>query len=141
MTTTIHQKAGSIIIALILAGLVLGTTCAAADPTTLEITAIKSGIGKVCMTVKNTGNENATNVTLTISVTGGLLHRINVTKVCGGCGNCSNIIPPNGTKTECAKGIFGLGSVTIAASAEALNADKVNVTKTGVVLGPFVIIK
>jgi hypothetical protein len=144
MMTTRQQHISSLFVTLILASILLGTTAAAAGQTTLEITEIKAGIGKVSLTVKNTGNETATNITTVIAVTGGLLQRINVTKICSGCGQCNNTILPGATKTEStseAGFILGIGPVTIATSAEALNAAKVTKTASGFVLGPFIIIK
>ena len=120
----------------------LSTSCAAA-PTTLEITAVKGGFGAVSVTVKNTGAVTAENITMTISVKGGILGRINITKICSGCGNCSNSIQPNATKTENtaeAGRILGFGPVTILATAEAANAARVNTTYSGFVLGFFVIV-
>lgn len=120
----------------------LSTSCAAA-PTTLEITAVKGGFGTVSVTVKNTGTVTAENITMTISVKGGILGRINITKICSGCGNCSNSILPNATKTEStaeAGRILGFGPVTILATAEASNAARVNATYSGFVLGFLVIV-
>jgi len=51
-----------------------------------------------------------------ISVKGGILGRINMTKICSGFGNCSNSIEPNAIKTEStaeAGKIVGFGPVTI----------------------------
>jgi hypothetical protein len=113
------------------------------DQTTLEITATKGGIGKVSVSVKNIGNVTAEGITMTISVKGGLLGRVNLTKICSGCGNCSNSILPNGTKTEStaeAGNIIGFGPVVISASAEATNAAKVEKTYNGFVLGILVIV-
>jgi hypothetical protein len=73
----------------------------------------------------------------------GILGRINITKTCVGCGNCSNSLLPNATKTEStseAGRIVGFGPVTIMVSAEASNAEKVNKTFNGFVLGLFVIV-
>ena len=78
-----------------------------------------------------------------ISVKGGILGRINMTKICSGFGNCSNSIEPNATKTEStaeAGRIVGFGPVTIMVSAEASNAERVNKTFNGFVLGFLVII-
>jgi len=125
--------------------LAVGTSCTATQqtPTILDITAVKGGFGKVSVTVKNIGNSTAENITMTISVKGGILNRINITKVCNGCGNCSNSIQPNATKTEStleAGRIMGFGPIIITASAEALNAARVNKTVNGFVLGFLVII-
>jgi hypothetical protein len=76
-------------------------------------------------------------------VKGGLLGRVNLTKICSGCGNCTNSILPNATKTENtadAGRIIGFGPVVITASAEASNAAKVEKTYNGFALGPLVIV-
>ena len=113
------------------------------DQTTLEITATKGGIGKVSVSVKNIGNITAEGITMTISVKGGFLDRVNLTKICSGCGNCSNSILPNGIKTEStaeAGNILGFGPLVISASVEATNAAKVEKTYNGFVLGILVIV-
>jgi hypothetical protein len=104
---------------------------------------VKGGFSKVSITVKNIGNFTAENITMSISVQGGILGRINITKICVGCGNCSNSIEPNATKTENtaeAGRIAGFGPVTIMASVEASNAERVNKTFNGFVLGFLVIV-
>jgi hypothetical protein len=139
------QKIGSIGIIFLLVGTLFVTSCSAVPlaQTTLDITSAKGGFGKVSITVKNIGNETAENITLMISVKGGILNRINVTKICSGCGNCSNSIEPNATKTVStaeAGRIMGFGPVRITASAQAINAEKVEKTYNGFVLGFFVIV-
>jgi hypothetical protein len=139
------RKASSMGLIIMLLGIIIATSCTAAslDQTTLEITAAKGGFGKVSVTVKNIGNVTAEEITMTISVKGGLLGRINLTKICSGCGNCTNTILPNATKTEStteAGKIMGFGPITISTSAEAMNAAKVEKTFNGFVLGPLVIV-
>jgi hypothetical protein len=138
------QKASSLSIIFILVLITIGTSSIAAQsPTILEITTAKGGFGKVSVTVKNIGNSTAENVTMTISVNGGIFDRVNITKVCSGCGNCSNSIEPNATKTENtleAGLIIGFGPIIITASAEASNAEMVSKTFNGFVLGFIVII-
>jgi hypothetical protein len=139
------QNALGLSMVFMLVCLLIGTSCAAAQlsPTSLEITAVKGGFGKASVTVKNIGNSTAENITMTISVQGGMLKKINVTKICSGCGNCSNSIDPNATKTESTSGagnILGFGPIVIAASVEASNAEKVEKTFNGFVFGPFVLI-
>jgi len=98
---------------------------------------------KVSASLKNIGNVTAEGITMTISVKGGLLGRVNLTKICSGCGNCSNSILPNGTKTEStaeAGNIIEFGPVVISAAAEATNAAKVEKTYNGFVLGILVIV-
>jgi hypothetical protein len=139
------QKISSIGLIIMLLGIVFAASCTATPlaETTLDLTAMKGGFGKVSATVKNIGNETAENITMTISVKGGFLGRINLTKTCSGCGNCSNSIEPNATKTEstaAAGRIIGFGPVVITASAEATNAAKVEKTYNGFVLGVLVIV-
>jgi len=118
----------------------------AAEPlatTTFEIQSVKGGFGKVECIVKNTGNQTAKNITLNITVTGGILGRINITKTCTGCSNCGPDIAAGTTRTESTKEtgtIFGFGSIDILVTAKAENAPKVSTTKTGFVLGFFVIV-
>jgi hypothetical protein len=139
------QKLSSIGVIFLLAGIIVATSTTAAplDQTTLEITTAKGGFGKVSVTVKNIGTETAENITMCISVKGGLLGKVNLTKICTGCGNCTNSILPNATKTENtaeAGRIIGFGPLVITASAEASNAAKVEKTFTAFVLGILVIV-
>ena len=139
------RKASGLGIILMLISIAVGTSCTATQqsPTILDITAVKGGFGKVSVTVKNIGNSTAENITMIISVKGGILGRINITKICSGCGNCSNSIEPNATKTEStteAGRIIGFGPIIITASAEASNAERVNKTFNGFVLGFLVIV-
>lgn len=138
------QKVTCMGLIIMLIGIVAASSTAASlDQTTLEITAVKGGVGKVSVTVKNIGTETAEEITMIISVKGGILGRVNLTKICSGCGNCTNSILPNATKTENtaeAGKIIGFGSVVISASAEASNAAKVEKTYNGFVLGLFVIV-
>ena len=139
------RKATSLGLIILLLGIIMAASYTAAplDQTTLEITAAKGGFGKVSVTVKNIGNETAENITMCISVNGGLLGRINLTKICTGCGNCTNSILPNATKTENtaeAGKIIGFGPLVITTSAEASNAAKVEKTFKGFVLGILVIV-
>jgi len=138
------QKVTCMGLIIMLVGIVAASSTAASlDQTTLEITAVKGGVGKVSVTVKNIGTETAEEITMIISVKGGILGRVNLTKICSGCGNCTNSILPNATKTENtaeAGKIIGFGPVVISASAEASNAAKVEKTYNGFVLGLFVIV-
>jgi len=138
------QKVTCMGLIIMLIGIVAASSTAASlDQTTLEITAVKGGVGKVSVTVKNIGTETAEEITMIISVKGGILGRVNLTKICSGCGNCTNSILPNATKTENtaeAGKIIGFGPVEISASAEASNAAKVEKTYNGFVLGLFVIV-
>jgi hypothetical protein len=139
------RKASGLGIILMLVCITVGTSCTAMQqsPTILDITVVKGGFSTVSATIKNIGDSKAENITMTISVQGGILGRINLTKICVGCGNCSNSLLPNATKTEStaeAGRIVGFGPVTIMVSAEASNAEKVNKTFSGFVLGIFVIV-
>jgi hypothetical protein len=123
----------------------VGTSCTAKQqsPTILDITAVKGGFGSVSVIVKNIGDSTAENITMIISVKGGILGRINMTKICSGFGNCSNSIKPNAIKTEStaeAGKIVGFGPVTIMVSAEASNAERVNKSLNGFALGFLVIV-
>jgi hypothetical protein len=139
------QKISSMGLIIMLLGIIIAASCTATplDQTTLEITGMKGGFGKVSVTVKNIGNKTAENITMIISVKGGIFGRVNLTKICSGCGNCTNSILPNATKTEStaeAGRIIGFGPVVISASAEASNAAKVEKTYKGFVLGLLVIV-
>jgi hypothetical protein len=139
------RKASGLGIILMLVCITVGISCTATQqsPTILDITIVKGGFSKVSATVKNIGDSTAENITMIISVKGGILSRINITKICSGCGNCSNSIEPNATKTEStaeAGRIVGFGPVTIMVSAEASNAERINKTFNGFVLGFLVII-
>jgi len=139
------KKSISLGIFLMLALIAISTSCYATQqpPTNLDITVVKGGFGKVSITIKNIGNSTAENITMIISVKGGIFNRINITKICSGCGNCSNSIDPNETKTEStseAGVIIGFGPIIITASAEATNAEPINKTFNGFVFGFLVII-
>jgi hypothetical protein len=139
------QKIVGLSIILMMVGITGSASCSAVpqSPTVLTITSAKGGFGKVSVTVQNIGNSTAENITMIISVTGGLFSRVNLTKICSGCGNCSNSIEPNATKTESTSEggrIIGFGPCLISASAEASNAARVNKTFNGFVLGFLVIL-
>ena len=140
-----RKKVISIGLLFMLLGILMVTSSSAAplNQTTLEITEVKGGFGIVSASVKNIGNETAEAIIMTIAVNGGFFGKINLTKVCSGCGNCSNTILPDAVKTEStaeAGRIFGIGPITISVSVEASNAAKVEKAFTGFVLGPLVII-
>lgn len=108
----------------------------------LEIASITGRIGKVCTEIKNIGDEDAEKIVITISVSGGILNRINVSKTCSGCGSCNTTIAPNASKTECTdKFIFGLGNINITVIAEAENAEKVTSTKNGLIVGFIILVQ
>jgi hypothetical protein len=88
----------------------------------VQIGTVAGGIGKVTMEVKNIGDGDATNVSWSISVKGGILKKIDVTTT-----GIILSIPASGTATvQTDKFIFGLGAITIQ-----LAADPVIATKTG----------
>lgn len=85
-----------------------------------------AGIGKVAIPVENKGTADATNVTVTITVTGGLLKRVNKTK--------TEIIPNlamNQKINVTTEGIiFGFGKIALTATASCPEATPPTVTKT-----------
>ena len=139
--TPLFPKAASIATVLVLACLVLSIAGnAAGQGTTLKIEITKGIKLWVTATITNIGNETATNLSSTISIQGGILHRINVTSTChGGCG-CNTTLNPN-KSVERSTRILGFGPIDITASAQAANAQKVEATATGFALGPLVVIK
>jgi hypothetical protein len=134
-----------IVMMLMLASTIAGISCFAVQQslTILDITEVTGGVGKVSATVKNIGDSTAEEITIIISVKGGILNSIDIEQVCSGCDMCGTTIAPNGTKIEStseAGFILGFGPITITASAEAANTAKVEKTYTGFVLGPLVIV-
>ena len=113
------------------------------ETTTLEITDIRGGFFKVTADIKNTGSITAENFTITLSVKGGLLNKIDVFQECSGCGSCGTTIPTGKIKSEntgesCR--IIGFGKIDIIVTAKADNADLVTKEANGFVLGPFALI-
>lgn len=140
------RRKSSLCIGIMLVFIAVVSSFAAAQQTQaiFEITEAKGGFGTVSITVKNIGDSTAKNITIIISVKGGILNKIDIEKVCSGCSMCNATIKPNATKTESTSGagfIIGLGPITITASAEATDTAKVEKTFSGFVLGPFVLIK
>ena len=133
----------TLLIAILLASTIQVAGSQNTDTTTLEITDIRGGIFGVTADIKNTGDVEAENFTITLSVKGGLLNKINISQVCSGCGNCGTTILPGKTKSESTKEsgiIFGFGKINIIVTAQAENADLVTEEATGFVLGPFILI-
>jgi hypothetical protein len=113
------------------------------DTTTLEITDVRGGIGGVTADIKNIGIVTADNFFITISVTGGILNKINILKECGGCGGCGTTIVAGDIKSEStleSDFIIGFGKIDIIVTAEADNADLVTIETNGFFLGPLVLI-
>ena len=139
------RKASNLSIILMLVCIAVSASCTATQlsQTTLDITEVTGGLGKVTMTVKNIGDSTAEDIIIILSVKGGILNRIDIEKICSGCDACGTTIEPNAIKEEStseAGFIFGFGPITITASAEAANTAKVEKTYTGFVLGPYVIV-
>jgi hypothetical protein len=91
----------------------------------VQIGTVAGGIGKVTMEVKNIGTGAASNVPWTISVKGGILHRINVTT-----SDVISSIAAGGAQTvQTDKFIFGFGALSVQLTAGAATG-----TKTGRVI-------
>jgi len=101
--------------------------------TELSITDPTGPIG-VSTSIKNIGENPATNVAYEFTVNGGILGMINKN-------NTDTIAElAIGAEESLSSGlIFGFGSIDIEISADADNADPVSKTKTAFVLGPFVL--
>jgi len=111
--------------------------------TELEIDEIVGHIGAVVVAVTNVGDTVAEDITITISVEGGILGKIDIYHECGGCSQCGTTLDPGAIKTESTleEGyIIGFGQVEITVTASASNADEVTKTLNGLVIGPFIII-
>jgi hypothetical protein len=91
----------------------------------IEIGTVAGGVGKVTMEVKNTGDADATNVAWSISVTGGILHKINVQT----SGTIATLAAGSSVQVSTDKFIIGLGAITVG-----LTADQATATKTGKVI-------
>jgi hypothetical protein len=96
----------------------------------VQIGTIGGGIGKVTMEVKNIGTGAASDVDWSISVTGGMLGKINVVST----GNIPTLAAGGTQTVKTDKFIFGLGSISIQLTAGAATA-----TKAGKVL--FVLVR
>jgi hypothetical protein len=134
------QKAASFAIIVLLLCLITNTVGSSTGQTTLKIEKIYGALGKVYITVKNIGNDTALNLSTTIHITGGILHKINITQICDDNCGCNQAISPNATETRHAD-IFAFGPIDITVSTQATNALKITDTATGFVIGPLVIIK
>ncbi len=114
------------------------------EDTELTISSVKGGLAKVSIDIENVGSITAENITSSISVTGGILNKINVLHECSGCSSCGTTLEPGAIKTESTLEsgiIFGFGPITIDITAGALNADTVTMTVSGFVIGVFVLIQ
>ena len=113
------------------------------ESTELKIDNVRGGLGAVTVDVKNIGTETATDITIIMSVKGGIIGNIDILKECSGCSSCGTTLEPNAIKTENTgeeEFIIGFGSIDIYISASASNAEEVTQSLKGLVIGPFVLI-
>ncbi len=111
------------------------------EGTELSIDSIRGGLGSVNYDIKNIGDSMAYGVIAAITVTGGLLGKINITSICdsSGCSDCNGTIEVDAIKTEgTEEPIFGLGKIDLVITVESDNADTIEVESSGFVLGPLV---
>ena len=111
--------------------------------TELEINEVVGNMGAVAVAVTNVGDTVAEDITIAISVEGGILAKIDTYHECSGCSQCGTTLDPGAIKTESTQEegfIFGFGQVEIIVTASASNADEVISTSNGLVIGPFIII-
>jgi len=105
------------------------------SPTTSLDLTISGGIG-ISTAIKNTGEVDATNVTTHIVITGGLLHKINITRD----GPYVAPLPPGDT-LEGTVLPLGIGLLSVEVTVHADNAVPVTKTAEGIILLVFVILK
>jgi hypothetical protein len=86
----------------------------------VQIGTVAGGIGKVTMEILNSGTGEATDVDWSITVTGGILNKINVVTT----GTEASIAAGGSTTVQTDKFIFGLGKLTIQLTAGAATASK-----------------
>ena len=111
--------------------------------TELEIDEVVGNMGAVAVAVTNVGDTVAEDITITISVEGGILGKIDIYHECSGCSQCGTTLDPGAIKTESTleEGyIIGFGQVEITITTSASNADEVTRTLNGLVIGPFIIV-
>jgi hypothetical protein len=99
---------------------------------TLNIT---GGFG-VSLTTKNIGDTDAINVTTSFTITGGILHRINITRD----GPFVSPLPPGEILTGKVYPL-GLGALAVSVTVSAENADSVTKTAEGFILFVVVLLK
>jgi hypothetical protein len=133
----------------LIAGLILlitfGSICIGEETTEteLQIDEVVGHMGAVVVTVKNVGDTIAEDITISISVEGGILGKIDIYHDCSGCSQCGTTLDPGAIKTESTleEGfIIGFGQTEITVTASASNADEVTMTLNGLVIGSFIII-
>ena len=98
----------------------------------LEISSISGGLG-ITSQVTNVGQVNASDVNVTISVTGGLFGRLDVSST-----NGVDVLSPLDSLQSKAK-LFRIGKIAVEVTAGASNADQVTKHASGFLLGPFVL--
>jgi hypothetical protein len=111
----------------------LGEGGGGSSSTELEIQDISGGMG-VSVVIKNVGDNDATNLDITLEVSGGFLGRINTSSQ-----SLQESLSVDGEITEKSDIFFGLGPITIEVTANATNAEMVSKSVTAFVFGPFVL--
>jgi hypothetical protein len=101
--------------------------------TQLAIGNIKGPLG-ITADVQNIGEDNATYVTWSITVTGGLFKRINASAT-----GAATVLVVGESEPMNSGILFGFGKINIVITASAQNAYEVTVTKSAFLLGPFVV--
>ena len=142
--TRLNHRIFGIIVSLMLL-MTFGLICIGEETTEteLEIDGIEGHIGAVVVSVTNVGDTVAEDISITISVEGGILGKTDIYHECSGCSQCGTTLDPDAIKTESTleEGyIIGFGQVEIIVTASASNADEVTRTLNGLVIGPFIII-
>jgi len=137
-------KRGTLIIVLITAMMLSPIISSqTTETTTLEFIDIRGGLGGVTVDITNTGEITATDLIVTITVSGGFFDTIDLTKQCTGCGDGGANLAPGEVKSKGTLGagtLIGIGPIQITASAQASNADEIFLEESGFILGVFVII-
>jgi PKD repeat protein len=101
---------------------------------TLVLSSLTGGTGIVSAVIKNTGDGAATNVQWTITVTGGIFHRINKTFT----GNIATFDPGADQTITTTGKIFGLGAITVAVSATCNEGSSSTLSGTGKIFIIFI---
>ncbi|UCD14649.1 MAG: PKD domain-containing protein [Thermoplasmatales archaeon] len=101
----------------------------------LEIQAIRGGLFKLSVLIKNVGDADTTGVNWSISVKGGIVGFINVSSK----GTIEALAVGDEETISCKK-VFGFGKVDIAMEASSSSSNKLSVQVNGLVLGFLVIV-